>query len=179
MSSDRVDSGAVAAGDSAATEEETGSGPNWSPVNWLVIVLFTILTVVGMALSVGWIEAVVAVPTGRADAGAVIVPLYVYLYAGLGALGYVFTKLMVELDRYDEWNELEQLMAMAMRIPAGWILATGVYLFIGNFGQVDGSTGARFAAGAAFLVGLYVNVALKALGSLADRVLGRAARSSD
>lgn len=67
---------------------------------------------------------------------------------------------------------------MGLRIPAAWILATGVYLFIGELGQVSGTEGATFAAGVAFLVGVYVNVALKMLGSLADRILASRVRTS-
>ncbi|WP_178917609.1 hypothetical protein [Natronomonas gomsonensis] len=157
----------------ANVREGIEKGPGWSLANWTVIAVFTALTLVGMVLSVGVIEPLVATSSSGTDAGGVTVPLYVYLYAGLGALGYVFTKLMGELERYTEWGEIEQLAAMAMRIPAAWVLAAGVYLFLGNFGGVVETSGPRFAAGVSFLVGLYVNVALKALGSLADRVLGR------
>jgi hypothetical protein len=83
---------------------------------------------------------------------------------------------MHKLDQYAEWNQWEHLVEMAMRIPAAWILAAGVYLFLGSLGQVSGVGGARFGAGVSFLVGLYVNVALKALGGFADRILGRAPR---
>jgi Na+/H+ antiporter NhaC len=152
-------------------EAKTEAGPNWSVVNWAVIALFSGLTLVGVVLSIGVFEPVVST-SGGSDTSAVAVPLYVYLYAGLGALGYVFTKLMADLDQYTEWSKLEQLAAMGMRIPAALILAAGIYLFLGDFSGAA-ENGDRFAAGVAFLVGLYVNVALKALGSLADRILGR------
>lgn len=156
-------------------EAKTEAGPNWSVVNWAVIALFSGLTLVGVVLSIGVFEPVVST-SGGSDTSAVAVPLYVYLYAGLGALGYVFTKLMADLDQYTEWNKLEQLAAMGMRIPAALILAAGIYLFLGEFSGAA-ENGDRFAAGVAFLVGLYVNVALKALGSLADRILGRPAKT--
>ncbi len=165
--------------DSDETAESDEDKPNWSLANWSIILLFTALTMVGIALSVGWLESVVAVPETSTDSNAVTVPLFVYLYAGFGALGYVFTKLMNQIEAYDEWSELEHLVEMAVRIPAAMILAAGIHLFIGEFGQTTGTTGARFAAGVAFLVGLYVNVALKALGSLADRILGRSSKSTD
>jgi len=69
----------------------------------------------------------------------------VYVHATLGALGYVFTKLMVDIGRYDEPGEVRELVEMGMRIPAAWILGAG----------------------------FYVNVAIKSLGSLANRMLGR------
>ena len=167
-------------GESSTDEPRTeGDAPNWSVVNWLVIAVFTVLTFVGIALAVGLVDRVVAVP-GDGSSG-VTVPLYVYLYSGFGALGYVFTKLMVRLDRYTEWSRREHLVAMAMRIPAAWILATGIYLFLGELGGTSGTgeSAARVTAGVAFLVGLYVNVAHKALGSIADRILGRAPRKGD
>jgi len=151
-------------------------GVDWSALNWIIIGVFAALTLVGIVLSTGVLEWAVAIPTDGTDTNPVTVPVYVYLYAALGTLGYIFTRLMHKLDRYTEWNRWEHLVEMAMRIPAACILAAGVYLFLGNFGRIEGVAGARFAAGVAFLVGLYVNVALKALGSLADRILGRAPR---
>ncbi|WP_380674648.1 hypothetical protein [Salinigranum sp. GCM10025319] len=181
MSGDSVDADPAAVDDTGTSTSparaNSEDAPDWSLANWTVIVVFTLLTLGGIALAVGRVESVVAIPTTDSGSGSgsglVTVPLYVYLYAGFGALGYIFTKLMVQLDRYTKWNRLEQLVAMAMRIPAAWILATGIYLFLGDVGSTSGTGGARFAAGVAFLVGLYVNVALKALGSLADRILGR------
>lgn len=85
--------------------------------------MFTGLTLSGMALSTG----VVAIPDGGGDASAVTVPLYVYLYAGLGARGDIVTRLLVCFGQYTGWSYLEQLVGMAMRIPAAWILVTGIY----------------------------------------------------
>lgn len=153
---------------------------NWSPINWLVIIFFSILTLVGIILSVGLFESVVAITQENKNSNLVTVPLYIYLYSGFGALGYIFTKLMTNLDQYDEWGELEELVEMSMRIPAAWILATGIYLFLGEYGQMMGSTtGEYFTAGTAFLVGLYINITLKGLGSLADRILGRSPQTRE
>jgi hypothetical protein len=156
--------------------DEQADGAGWSLVNWAIVGVFTVLTVAGMALAVGYVNAVVAVPEGGTDSQQVTVPLFVFLYSGFGALGYVFTKLMVGLDGEAGWNRPEHLAAMAMRIPAAWILAAGIYLLVGEVAGTGGTASARFAAGVAFLVGLYVNVAHKALGSVADRVLGRTPR---
>jgi H+/Cl- antiporter ClcA len=168
-------------GDTSRTDTGDGtsaSNVDWSLLNWIVIAVFGALTAVGLALSIGLLEWVVAIPDDTAT-NPVTIPVYVYLYAALGTLGYIFTRLMHKLDRYAEWSRWENLVEMAMRIPAACILAAGVYLFLGNFGSVEGVSGARFAAGVSFLVGLYVNVALKALGSLADRILGRAPPGSE
>jgi hypothetical protein len=157
---------------------EPTAGTNWSRWNWSIVLLFGVSTLVGVGLAVGALDSVVAIPEAPSDSNVVVVPLYVFLYAGFGALGYVVTKLMNQIDEYDEWSEVEHLVAMGLRVPAAWILAAGIYLFVGEFGGVDGTAGVRFTAGVAFLVGLYVNVALKALGSLADRILGRSPRAS-
>ncbi|WP_152042509.1 hypothetical protein [Salinigranum salinum] len=162
-----------------ASADELATGTNWSRWNWSIILLFAVLTLVGVALAVGVIDSVVEIPEDPSESDLVVVPLYVFLYAGFGALGYVITKLMNQINQYDEWSEVEHLVAMGLRIPAAWILAAGIFLFIGEFGGVGETTGSRFTAGVAFLVGLYVNVALKALGSLADRILGRSPRAPE
>ncbi|WP_136689877.1 hypothetical protein [Halorhabdus amylolytica] len=166
------------AGETKGEIEDAESEVDWSLLNWIVIGVFGLLTAVGIALSTGLLEWVVAVPDGS-ETNPVTVPVYVYLYAALGTFGYVFTRLMHKLDQYTEWNRWEHLVEMAMRIPAACILAAGVYFFLGYFGDVEGVEGARFAAGVSFIVGLYVNVALKALGSLADRILGRAPKQPE
>lgn len=61
---------------------------------------------------------------------------------------------------------------MGMRIPAAWVLASGFYLVLVQAGT-DPVDDPHMFATVAFLVGLYVNVAVKSLGSLADRMLGR------
>jgi len=167
-------------GDDTESAETNGEeNLEWSRFNWYIIGTFVVLTLVGVGLSVGALESVVTIPEEGSASGLLVIPLYVYLYAGFGALGYIFTKLIVQIDQYDEWSERKHLVKMAMRIPAAWILAAGVYLFLGEVGQTGSTTGARFAAGVAFLTGLYVNVAHKALGSLADRILGRTSQESE
>ncbi|MDQ2070929.1 hypothetical protein RBH20_00115 [Haloarcula sp. H-GB4] len=151
---------------------------HWSVGNWAVIGLFFVLTAVGIAMAAGTGGRELLTGTvGRSGPG-VIIPVAVFLYSGLGALGYVFTKLMTSLDDYDEWSDFENLAEMLMRIPAAWLLAVGVY----QFGSLAlGSTelaSSQLATGVPFLVGLYVNVAFKWLGGLADRLLGQQAKRS-
>jgi hypothetical protein len=159
-----------------AQEGSTGvGGPSWSRVNWAFIGLFTLLTVVGVAISAGvlgtgWLTA------GSASQSGVQVPPYVYLYSSLGALGYVFTKLMADLDQFDEWGDLQNLAEMGLRVPAAWVLAAGIHLLLPVSTDGTSAITVQLAAGTAFIVGLYVNVALKSLGSLADRILGRGVR---
>lgn len=83
------------------SEHTTGSGdteetadPEWSTLNGAVILFFGVLTLVGMALASGVLRPVVDTAPDR----AVTVPIFIYLYAGLGALGYIFTTLMVQFE---------------------------------------------------------------------------------
>ncbi|MEF8859972.1 MAG: hypothetical protein V5A38_13780 [Halolamina sp.] len=147
--------------------ETTAAQTGWSIHNWEVVAVFIIGTLVGIVIT-----------TDAFGLLEVTVPPFVLFYSGLGALGYIFTKLMVQFDNYADWGQREELVGMAMRIPAAWILAIGVYLFLGQSGQPGAQSG-TLAAGVSFLVGLYVNVAHKALGSLADRVIGQARRGDD
>ncbi len=149
----------------------------WSQGNWVLITVFTGLTVVGVAISTGAIGGdIVDVSKGGLGDGTVRTPLFVYLYATLGALGYIFTKLMTGLEEFDEWDEIQELVEMGLRIPAAWVLAAGTYLLYSSMLVGDLTVTPQLAAGMAFLVGLYVNVALKGLGSLADRILGRSSQ---
>ncbi|WP_336001854.1 hypothetical protein [Halorientalis halophila] len=164
---------ADARGEPAGEEAATELGERWALGNWVLIGVFTVLTLVGVGLSMevppfdGWLTA---------GDGAVVVPPYVYVYASLGAFGYVFTRLMTNLEAFDEWDEFQELAEMALRVPAAWVLAAGAFLlFTTVVGSPEGVSGQRYTAGLAFLVGLYVNVAMKSLGSLADRLLGRTA----
>ncbi|GCF15371.1 hypothetical protein Harman_33060 [Haloarcula mannanilytica] len=92
------------------------------------------------------------------------VPSYVYLYALLGSLGYLFTTLFQEFDR-----NLLSLVQKGIRIPAALLLAAGFYMF--SFLFMTGENAATgLISGLAFLVGLYVNVALVTLDTIASRV---------
>lgn len=148
----------------------------WSTENWALILLFSLLTLVGVVISTGELNlGIIDASKSPTATDSVRVPMYVYLYASLGALGYIFTKLMTNLERFDEWGEIEQLAEMGLRLPAAWVLAGGTFLLLTSFSDSGDVVNARFVAGLAFLVGLYVNVALKSLGGLADRLLGRGA----
>jgi len=97
------------------------------------------------------------------------VPVYVYLYAFLGAMGYIFTTMFAEFDK-----GVQSLLQKCVRIPAALLLAAGFYMFTFLFiagGSSDGPT--RLLAGLAFLVGLYVNVALISLDKIASRVFSK------
>lgn len=163
-------------------DERTAENPithRWGFGNWLLYGIFGGITLAGVAVSSGALGSdVMVAPTDGGSGGSVplTIPLFVYVYATLGALGYVFTKLMMNLERYDEPGDIRGLIEMGMRIPAAWVLGAGFYLVFVQAGS-DPVTQSHIFATVAFLVGLYVNVAIKALGSLADRMLGRSRRS--
>lgn len=158
--------------DASVTDPSTAT---WARKNWLLIALFTALSVVGIALSTGVLDLGI-VDADQGTSGDVSVPAYVYLYASMGALGYIFTKLMSSIDSYDETADVDRLVELALRIPVAWVLGAGVYLLSTALLPPSEPNTARFTAGVAFLVGLYVNVTMKSLGSLADRLLGRGER---
>lgn len=101
-------------------------------------------------------------PVGTSPA-LLTVPLFVCVHATLGALGYVFTTLLMRLEDYDEPGETRALVEMGMRIPAAWVLGAGFYLVLVQAGNNPANEPGLFAL-VAFLVGLYANVAIKSLG---------------
>jgi len=165
-------------GDSTVEGEATGQ-TQVALDNWVIYGLFGGLTLAGVAVSTDLFGAGIMVapadPLG-ADPVRLTVPLFVYVHATLGALGYVFTKLMTGLEAYDEPGEVRDVIEMGMRIPAAWVLGAGFYLVLVQAGN-DPAADPHLFATVAFLVGLYVNVAIKSLGSIADRMLGRGRRS--
>lgn len=158
-----------------STTDRPISPDKWGLGNWLLYGFFGGLTLAGVALSSNVVgnNVLIAPPEPTADGSIPLtIPLFVYVYATLGALGYIFTKLMADLNKYDEPSEIRGIIEMGMRIPAAWVLGAGFYLVFVLAGSNPVDQPHLFAT-IAFLVGLYVNVAVKTLGSLADRMLGR------
>lgn len=101
---------------------------------------------------------------GLADwTAAVTVPPYVYLYAVLGATGYVFTMLVREFDR-----SAGDLARYNLRLMAALPLAAGVYLLSD---RLVGPAATELLAGLAFATGLFVNTAYLRIRDLAVRLL--------
>lgn len=124
--------------------------------------LYLVFTLVGVLVSLGvWDVVRLVSPSGP----GIVVPDYVYLYGFMGAMAYVFTSLLTEFDK-----STGELLQVGLRIPAALLLAAGLYLLSG-FLVGDGSD--RVLAGMSFLVGLYVKLALEALGGLAKRLYGK------
>lgn len=110
---------------------------------------------------------------------ALSIPPAMYLFGFLGATVYAFTSFAGRFDEEDRYR-LKILSRTAAVLP----LATGVYLlafaFVGGSGDGSalGTTSGdltstdRVVAGLIFLAGIYVSVTLRALGNLAERLLG-------
>jgi hypothetical protein len=160
-----------------ATADETddslsgdlATGVFWYDDVWgfRAVVVYLLLSVVGIAavsrpgMSL-WAEGDLA--------GSVGIPVYVFGFALLGALTYVFTSV---LSNYD--SHREKVFEAGLRIPAALLLAAGVYLLASLVAPsassgADGAAigGESLAAGLAFIVGLYVKLTLEALGGVAD-----------
>ncbi len=136
----------------------------WSVENWAIIGFFVLLATITVVFSTG---------RGPFPPLEPPIPPAVYLYSTMGALGYAFTKLITGLGDFVEWGNVEELVEIALRIPAAWVLAAGVFLLSSLLLSAEIAADARLIAGVSFLVGLYINVAFESLGALADRLLGR------
>lgn len=112
--------------------------------------------------------------------GELRVPAAVYLFGFLGATVYAFTSFAKRFDD-DGRYRLKILSRTVAVLP----LAAGVYLLAFAFPGVSGELSAlaatgeaavtaadRLVAGVVFLAGIYVSATLRALGGLADRLLG-------
>lgn len=131
-----------------------------------VVAVYGLLTLAAALASTGAVldGAVFAAPAGQAAPGRV--PAYVYLYAFLGGMAYAFTSLLAGFERGSVG-----VLRVGIRAIAALPLAAGVFLLVEALGV--GTSGGRLLTDVAFLVWLYVNVALRALGGLADRLFGR------
>lgn len=109
------------------------------------------------------------------------VPAVVYLFGFLGATVYVFTSFAKQFGDAGRYR-----LKILSRTVAVLPLAAGVYLLALAFPGIEGDLtvlaassgdqGAtqtdRLVAGLVFLAGIYVSTTLKALGRLAERLLG-------
>lgn len=152
--------------------ERSGGGTGWYGTRWGRLFYWGILvaTLVGVALSMEVTDLSMRVPPA------------IYLFGFLGASVYVFTSFAAEFDENDQYR-----LKILSRTVAVLPLVAGVYLLALAFPGIDGEltvlaadtssgNGAsqtdRLVAGLAFLAGIYVSTTLKALGGLAERLLG-------
>jgi hypothetical protein len=165
----------------ATVDDSTERGPGeqetetefWHRDVWgmRIVVLYMVLTLVG-ALAVS--RPVVTAVAGAELAASIGIPLYIFGFALLGALTYVFTSV---LSNYN--TNRTRVFEAGLRIPAALLLAAGVYVLASLLvpdvaSATDGTAGRAaigketLAAGLAFLVGLYVKLTLRALGAVAE-----------
>ncbi len=131
---------------------------------WTLLMLFLqiVVTVALVGVTAQSLPAVDAplVPPG--------VPSYVYVYAGVGAVGYTFTRAVtvdVTTERIGDWT---------IRIFAALPLAAATYL-LATIAVAGGGTEEltrRQLAFVALLTGLFVNTAYARLDAAAERLLG-------
>lgn len=132
----------------------------------LVVTIYALGTVLALLVSTGWgVGTPFFTSTGSGNP-TTLVPSFVYLYSFLGAMAYAFTSVVAKFER-----GVTGVVRVGLRALAALPLAAGVFLLAGALTIETG--GPRTIAGIAFLVGLYVNLTLKALGGLADRLYGR------
>ena len=130
----------------------------------VVITVYGLLTLGAVLLTTGWMVGVegFAYPS-PVETG--VVPGQIYVYAFLGAMAYAFTSIVAKFER-----GTAGVLRVGVRAMAALPLAAGVFLLSSRLGYVASG---NVVTGVAFLVGLYVNVTLKALGGVADRLFGR------
>lgn len=152
-----------------SNDVEDGAG--WYDSKWGRLFYWGIL--------VGTFAAVVA--SAFASGLNVRVPAAIYLFGFLGATVYVFTSFAKQFGEAGRYR-----LKILSRTVAVLPLAAGVYLLALAFPGIEGdltvlaaSTGKqsatqtdRLVAGLVFLAGIYVSTTLKALGGLAERLLG-------
>lgn len=145
------------------------SEPPWYRTNRgiAVVVLYAVLTLLAITLSTE-----PRLPMGDsyldvsdANGPSTAIPPAIYLYGFLGAMAYAFTSVVGKFERGPTG-----VARVGLRVLAALPLAAGVFLLAGALG-IEAPDG-RLLAGMAFLVGLYVSLTLKALGGLAERLLG-------
>ena len=193
--------GSGGAGDTGGTgrgDETSGSGRSGRAARLLGVSDFAVARPLGVVVLTG-LTAVLVLATSRVPARdgplpafletlsvaavAPVVPPFVYTYALLGSLGYVFTK-MYKKDTGD-W----QLGQWSVRLVAALPVAVGTFLLAGLLlpetvleqaitpedggGTPVGAGGPRrVLAGLAFVSGLFVDTAYERLDVAARRLLG-------
>lgn len=130
----------------------------------VLLAVDSVLVVVVVVGTTGVAADVLAVLDLSDWPASVRIPSYVYVYGVLGALGYVFTTVVREIDR-----STKDLIHYNLRLFAALPLAAGVFLFGAQLLGADPPT--KLLAGVAFVAGLFVNLTYERIGDLADRLL--------
>jgi len=131
-----------------------------------IVAAYGLLTVGAVLASTGVLFDGTLIGQPSASVATGQVPANVYLYALLGGMAYAFASVVANFER-----GAAGVLRVGVRSLAALPLAAWVFLLADALG-VDAS-GDQVVAGVAFLVGLYVNLTLRALVGLADRLFGR------
>lgn len=152
--------------------EETRLGTALIASYGVFSILLVIVTVDQTTLP-GWVPL-----GGSFVADAVQVPASVYLFAALGACGYIFTRLIREFADNVVDLSFREFLEMMTTVLAAIPLSAGVYLLAGFLFDASVSTAGtearlspRTMAGVAFLTGLFVKRAYQRLGWVADKLM--------
>lgn len=160
---DETDDDPGATADDPGEDDEGNDGPVWyeTRAGRAVVGTYLLGTLLGVVVAV---QDPGSLPLVSTTGGSAVhpVPGYVFLYAFMGASAYAVTSLV------SREKTTEEVVQLALRVVAALPLALGVWALapLADFGGQD-----RVIAGVAFLAGLYVNLALKTFGSLAERLL--------
>ena len=158
--------------ENGGTETANGAGSAWyrSVAGIAIVLADVLLTVVLVLWTIVRFDPSLVDPSAGALGG---IPLYVYVFGALGALGFVFTALVEDFH-----SSTFELVRYNLRLPAALPLGVGVFLFSGII-LGEASPEAPLVLGLVFLSGLYVNLAYKRLGALARRLLPDSGEGTD
>lgn len=154
-----------------ATETRLGTA---MIASYAVFSILLVIVTVDQSTLPGWVPL-----GGSFVADAVQVPASVYLFAALGACGYIFTRLIREFTDNVVDLTFREFLEMMTTVLAAIPLSAGVYLLSGFLFDASVSTSAgteaqlsqQTMAGIAFLTGLFVKRAYQRLGWVADKLM--------
>jgi hypothetical protein len=149
---------------SEPTEGETANDPWYTRRRGIAIIgFYAVLTAFAGLVAMGYTDPILVEESEYYRANPIAIPPYVYLYAFMGAMAYVFTTLLINVDA-----DTKTIARIGLRVPAALLLVTGVYL-LGSVLELVPQTPPE-KAGLAFLVGLFVKHALKGLSTISMRM---------
>lgn len=137
------------------------------------VVLVTLVGVVGVA-GLLLVTDLVGPTSGtrtlveRNASAPLVMPLRLYLFTLIGAVAYVFATLSAVPDA-----DVGLLVRLGLRVPAALLVVTGIYLVAASIPTVPSPADPglqREFAGTAFLVGLFVDHALRSLRGVSSRL---------
>jgi hypothetical protein len=146
------------------SESETTNEPWYTRRRGIVIIgFYAVLTAFAGLIAMGYTDPVLVEESSYYQENPIAIPPYIYVYAFMGAMAYVFTTLLVNVDA-----DTKTIARIGLRVPAALLLVTGVYLLGSMLELVPGTPAEK--AGLAFLVGLFVKHALKGLSTISMRM---------